>query len=568
MNIKDSIGLRIKTERERQQMSREVLCLDGAELTVRQLIRIEKGESLPSLDKLSYIAKRLGKSMTDLLDHDNITIPDEYYEMKNRLIKFPTYRNPERIKYKLALIEEVYEKFFELLPEEELLTLDILENILSFTSWEESPKVEEIYEDLFEQVKRKKKFSTNDLLVIDYYFFHLYGRKQFDKKLFERIVKRVLNQEIWTDDVYNIVLFNDLMAIAALKIFHNSFSDFLTVVDKALAVIEKSQFYSYKPSVFVLKAKYELLHKGKLLAQEKNCELTAVIIGSNVDKITGDVIAYGADQVILVDDPVYEYYSTDGYAITMTALIREYQPETVLIGATDNGRDLAPRIACNLQTGLTADCTEIGIDEKTGCIAWTRPTFGGNLMATIICPERRPQMGTVRPGVFHLGEYDEERKRRVLQEDSHEVEIIYESPKVTPDQIRTKLLKRIKEVTEIVDLESAEIIVAGGKGIGSEDGFRELRKFADAIGGVIACSRAVVEAGWLPQHYQVGQSGKTVTPRVYFAVGISGAIQHLAGIAGVDTVIAVNTDPEAEIFKRADYGIVGDYKEILPLLTK
>ena len=238
MNIKDSIGLRIKTERERQQMSREVLCLDGAELTVRQLIRIEKGESLPSLDKLSYIAKRLGKNMTDLLDHDNITIPDEYYEMKNRLIKFPTYRNPERIKAKLALIEEVYEKFFELLPEEELLTLDILENILSFTSWEESPKVEEIYEDLFEQVKRKRKFSTNDLLVIDYYFFHLYGRKQYDKKLFERIVKRVLNQEIWTDDVYNIVLFNDLMAIAALKIFHNSFSDFLTVVDKALAVIE------------------------------------------------------------------------------------------------------------------------------------------------------------------------------------------------------------------------------------------------------------------------------------------------------------------------------------------
>ena len=214
MNIKDSIGLRIKTERERQQMSREVLCLDGAELTVRQLIRIEKGESLPSLDKLSYIAKRLGKNMTDLLDHDNITIPDEYYEMKNRLIKFPTYRNPERIKAKLALIEEVYEKFFELLPEEELLTLDILENILSFTSWEESPKVEEIYEDLFEQVKRKKKFSTNDLLVIDYYFFHLYGRKQYDKKLFERIVKGVLNQEIWTDDVYNIVLFNDLMAVS------------------------------------------------------------------------------------------------------------------------------------------------------------------------------------------------------------------------------------------------------------------------------------------------------------------------------------------------------------------
>ena len=293
MNIKDSIGLRIKTERERQQMSREVLCLDGAELTVRQLIRIEKGESLPSLDKLFYIAKRLGKNMADLLDHDNITIPDEYYEMKNRLIKFPTYRNPERIKSKLALIEEVYEKFFELLPEEELLTLDILENILSFTNWEESPKVEEIYEDLFEQVKRKKKFSTNDLLVIDYYFFHLYGRKQFDKKLFERIVKRVLNQEIWTDDVYNIVLFNDLMAIAALKIFHNSFSDFLTVVDKALAVIEKSQFYSYKPSVFVLKAKYELLHKGNKKKAAENYDKAIMFASVLEDSVLEESIRAG-----------------------------------------------------------------------------------------------------------------------------------------------------------------------------------------------------------------------------------------------------------------------------------
>ena len=293
MNIKDSIGLRIKTERERQQMSREVLCLDGAELTVRQLIRIEKGESLPSLDKLSYIAKRLGKNMTDLLDHDNITIPDEYYEMKNRLIKFPTYRNPERIKAKLALIEEVYEKFFELLPEEELLTLDILESILSFTSWEESPKVEEIYEDLFEQVKRKRKFSTNDLLVIDYYFFHLYGRKQYDKKLFERIVKRVLNQEIWTDDVYNIVLFNDLMAIAALKIFHNSFSDFLTVVDKALAVIEKSQFYSYKPSVFVLKAKYELLHKGNKKEAAENYDKAIMFASVLEDSVLEESIKAG-----------------------------------------------------------------------------------------------------------------------------------------------------------------------------------------------------------------------------------------------------------------------------------
>lgn len=262
MSIKDSIGLRIKTERECQQMSREVLCLDGAELTVRQLIRIEKGESLPSLDKLSYIAKRLGKSMADLLDHDRIEIPDTYYEMKNRLIKFPTYGDKERVKQKLDLIEDVYNQFFDILPEEELLTLDILENILSFTSWEERPKVEEIYEDLFEQVKRKKKFSTNDLLVIDYYFYHLYGRKQYDKKIFDRIVDRVLKQNIPTDDAYNIALFNDLMAIAGLKISLESFKDFLTVIDKLLAVIEKSQFHNYKPGVYILEAKYELIHNG------------------------------------------------------------------------------------------------------------------------------------------------------------------------------------------------------------------------------------------------------------------------------------------------------------------
>ncbi|MCI5925426.1 XRE family transcriptional regulator [Streptococcus vestibularis] len=262
MSIKDSIGLRIKTERECQQMSREVLCLDGAELTVRQLIRIEKGESLPSLDKLSYIAKRLGKSMADLLDHDRIEIPDTYYEMKNRLIKFPTYGDKERVKQKLDLIEDVYNQFFDILPEEELLTLDILENILSFTSWEERSKVEEIYEDLFEQVKRKKKFSTNDLLVIDYYFYHLYGRKQYDKKIFDRIVDRVLKQNIPTDDAYNIALFNDLMAIAGLKISLESFKDFLTVIDKLLAVIEKSQFHSYKPGVYILEAKYELIHNG------------------------------------------------------------------------------------------------------------------------------------------------------------------------------------------------------------------------------------------------------------------------------------------------------------------
>ena len=325
--------------------------------------------------------------------------------------------------------------------------------------------------------------------------------------------------------------------------------------------VETEQGYTQKVS-------YELISKGKALAEEKKCRMTAVVIGSDIDAVIGEAAAYGADQIIAVDAPVYEYYSTDGYAVTMTELIRKYRPETVLIGATDNGRDLAPRIACALQTGLTADCTGIGIDAKTGCIAWTRPTCGGNLMATIICPTERPQMGTVRPGVFATGLYEEEKKRKILEKEECEVELIREKARITERQIRTKLLKRIKEITETVELEGAEIIVAGGKGIGGEGGFSELRKFADSIGGVIACSRAVVEVGWLPQNYQVGQSGKTVSPRIYFAIGISGAVQHLAGIAGADTVIAVNTDPEAEIFKRADYGIVGDYKEILPILSE
>lgn len=323
--------------------------------------------------------------------------------------------------------------------------------------------------------------------------------------------------------------------------------------------VETEQGYTQKVS-------YELLCKGKALAAQKKCHLTAAVIGNNLHEVIGEVAGYGADRIIVVDDRVYNYYSTDGYAKTMMELIRKYRPETVLIGATDNGRDLAPRIACGLQTGLTADCTGIGIDEKTGCIAWTRPTFGGNLMATIICPKARPQMGTVRPGVFEMEGYNEDKKRKILHKENCGIEIIWEPAKVTENQIRTKLLEQIKEITENIDLEDAEVIVAGGKGVGSKDGFQELRKFADVVGGVIACSRAVVEAGWLPQNYQVGQSGKTVSPRIYFAIGISGAVQHLAGIAGADTVIAINVNPDAEIFKRSDYGIVGDYKELLPML--
>ena len=264
MSIKNSIGLRIKTERESQQMSREVLCLDGKELTVRQLIRIEKGESLPSLDKLSYIAKRLEKSMADLLDHDRIEIPDTYYEMKNRLIKFPTYGDKERIKQKLDLIEEALEEYFSILPEEELLTLELLENILSFTEHENGPKTEEIFEDVFLQAQQKKKLSINDLLVVQYYFLQIYDKKHQNPKVFDRISRKILNQEISSDDVYNIVLLSSLMGVSTIYSLRGDYKLLLPATDMALIIIERTQQFTYKPGVLVMRAKYFKHYEGNI----------------------------------------------------------------------------------------------------------------------------------------------------------------------------------------------------------------------------------------------------------------------------------------------------------------
>lgn len=303
---------------------------------------------------------------------------------------------------------------------------------------------------------------------------------------------------------------------------------------------------------------YELLHGAASLAQEKKCGLTAVVIGSHVEQICRDAIHYGADTVLWVDGAEYEIYTTDAFAYALTELVRKYRPEVLLIGATGNGRDLAPRVSCRLETGLTADCTGIGIDRVSGNITWIRPAFGGNLMATILCPERRPQMGTVRPGVFKKGVYDTGRTGVIRRENI----------RVGPELIRTRIVERVQEVTESVDLERANVIIAGGRGVGSAGNFCILRELADVVGGTVACSRAVVDAGWLPYIYQVGQSGKTVSPSLYFAIGISGAIQHLAGIAGAETVIAINEDPEAPIFGAADYGIVGNLHEVVPALTE
>lgn len=303
---------------------------------------------------------------------------------------------------------------------------------------------------------------------------------------------------------------------------------------------------------------YELINAAKPLAKAKGCDLIAVVIGKNVEQVAKDAICYGADSAILVEGDEYDYYTTDAFANAMTKLVQKYKPETLMIGATNNGRDMGPRVSCRLKTGLTADCTEIALDEETGNIAWTRPTFGGNLMATIMCPEHRPQMGTVRPSVFKKGAYDESRTGEIVKEDIH----------ISPEEIRTKLIERVNEVAEAINLEEAEIIVSGGRGVGSADGFKPLQELADVLGATIGCSRAVVDAGWMPHAHQVGQSGKTVAPKIYFAIGISGAIQHVAGISGADTVIAINKDADAPIFDVADYGIVGNLNEVVPALTE
>ena len=303
---------------------------------------------------------------------------------------------------------------------------------------------------------------------------------------------------------------------------------------------------------------YELLHAAKPLAEKKGCPLVAVVIGKDVEDVAKDAICYGADSAILVDGPEYEYYTTDAFVKALIALVQKYKPETLMIGATTNGRDMGPRVSCHLKTGLTADCTAIDIDEETGNVAWTRPTFGGNLMATIMCPDSRPQMGTVRPGVFKKGVYDQDRTGEIVREEIH----------VAPEEIRTTLVERVNEIVEAVNLSEAEIIVSGGRGVGSAENFKLIEGLAEVLGGTVGCSRAVVDAGWLPYAHQVGQSGKTVAPKLYFAVGISGAIQHLAGISGADTVIAVNKDADAPIFGVADYGIVGDLNEVVPALIE
>ncbi len=302
----------------------------------------------------------------------------------------------------------------------------------------------------------------------------------------------------------------------------------------------------------------ELLGPGRRLADKQGGKLVGVVIGNGVDAAIASVGEYGADEALVVEGAEFAHYTTDAYTKAMCALVEKYGPTTILIGATNNGRDLGPRMACRLKTGLTADCTALDIDEESGNMAWTRPAFGGNLMATILCPDHRPQLGTVRPGVFKKEEPVAGRTAEVIREEIH----------VPAEEIRTELLEVINDAAgELVDLENAEIIVSGGRGVGGPEGFAPVRELAEVLGATVGASRAAVDSGWISHAHQVGQTGKTVGPKVYIACGISGAIQHLAGMSGSGCIIAINKDPDAPIFNVADYGLVGDLHVVLPILT-
>lgn len=301
----------------------------------------------------------------------------------------------------------------------------------------------------------------------------------------------------------------------------------------------------------------ELLSEGRKLADGLGHKLAAVVIGDRTEKAIDAAARYGADLVYVIQDPSYKHYSTDSFGSAFLELCKKYQPDTVLIGATINGRDLASKLAVDLQTGLTADCTALSIEEETGNVIWERPTFGGNLYARILCADSRPQMGTVRPGAF----------KKVLQNPSREPQIIKED--LSFDEARVKVVDFLaRNNEEGIPLPEAAVIVSGGRGMKKPENFALLEELAETLGGTIGCSRAVVDSGWLPQTKQVGQTGTTVSPEIYIACGISGAVQHVAGMGESRTIIAINQDETAPIFEVADYCLVGDVFEVLPPIIK
>lgn len=302
---------------------------------------------------------------------------------------------------------------------------------------------------------------------------------------------------------------------------------------------------------------YQLLGKGRELADTLNVNLTLVILGDNFDEQLEELSNYGADEIIYVKSKILKNYYSDLYTKTLTELITENKPEIVLIGATPTGRDFAPRVAKRLNAGLTADCTGLEIDPETNNLFQTRPTFGGNIMATIRTPNSRPQMSTVRPGTFKKPEATKKKVNiRTIDYDYSEKDSV------------TKIVKVINREKNKVNLEDAEIIVAGGRGVGKKENFKIIEDLANAIGAEIGGSRVTVELNWIPQDQQVGQTGKTVTPKLYIACGISGAIQHLVGMENSDIIVAINKDPNASIFNVAHYGIVGDLHKVIPALIE
>jgi len=302
---------------------------------------------------------------------------------------------------------------------------------------------------------------------------------------------------------------------------------------------------------------WELLGEGRKLANVIGCGLSAVVVGNSVDSVIPEAFAYGAEKVYVIDHPVLKDYRTEPYADAITSLVVKYQPEIILMGATSMGRDVFPAVATKLQTGLTADCTVLGIDPETKLLQQTRPAFGGNIMATILCKTRRPQMSTVRPRVMEMPERVEGRQGELIREEFS----------LNEDDFRTKVIEFITADAKSAFLDKAEIIVSVGLGLGAKRNMALAEELADVLGATIAGSRGAVEAGWLTHDQQVGQSGTTIRPKVYIAIGISGAIQHLVGMQTSDFIIAINNDPEASILKVANYGIVGDLFQIVPALT-
>ena len=316
---------------------------------------------------------------------------------------------------------------------------------------------------------------------------------------------------------------------------------------------------------------FELVGKAKDLAADLNTTVTAVLLGCGITEKANELAEYGADRVIVVDDPALETYMTEPYTHALSSVINEFKPDIMLVGATPIGRDLGPSVSARVATGLTADCTKLDIgdfplkpipgkedEQKHNQLLMTRPAFGGNTIATIACPNNRPQMATVRPGVM-------QKKERVK---GATCEIIDYNPGFEKNKKYVEILEVVKKISDTVDIMDAKILVSGGRGVGSPENFKILEELAKAIGGEVSCSRAVVDAGWKPKDLQVGQTGKTVRPQVYIACGISGAIQHLAGMEESDLIIAINKDETAPIFDVADIGIVGDLNKIVPALTK